>query len=889
MREYEFLANGSAKDLSDLRRWERLPAPRNGFRVKNRDGSFEEYEQATPQGIFLTSLTDIYGNITSISYSPNSPIPTLLTLPAKRGVVRYESDGTHVTQIIPPTSGPSSLHYSESLLHQVRGAAGTPRLEIGYDGMGYGLPTSLTLANGDTTRFWFKVPSGPSGPAVLYKVKGPSQSTSYLTHSGRETTMASGESPTVLKVSFATNPITGKVYQKELYKNSKLIKRVELEPQTGRPLTIQSANKKKVTFSYDPAGTFDSRNVSSPIVTGIRQSSGESTVFSFDPNNRFRTQRIAKTHPTGLSQVVQFSWDGAQLREKTTRVNGALTHKATYQYVGRDRYPAAVSETEVNRLTLNERGVPVGGTSADGHAWSLSTTPNLLKLSVDGVLSTTATSYSADGVLTEISDQGTSRLIRVVSADGLKTLTKVQVLKSDSTLSGPSPRASLLLDLVYAQAGGSYTDVGSESCGPSGGSIQGPGGPGGGSGGGSGAGGPGGASHCYEKTSEETAAGGKTTENSEINCDGGGSGGGSDSSSSNPSSKSSSGSSSSGKGDGSEKPEEKEPKEPRVPRAGDIYRGIDDELSENLDYASNFVSSLPEGIAESYNDEVEGFADALADLPNVAADVFNTYFGSDSYESQSNLFKAVENGDVSIGDVAVDLGTMGLSSVASASWSYANGGSGEEFSKAMGAFGGMTIAGAAIGEAGSLGFRNVRGAIGRRLGRGGSRAAAEAGEVAAEKLHAKPPPTEVEPVNPPGPKGICVEERVGPSRNTAEWPQERIPQTPWAWESNPRYNFEGEPSGLVEVREFVEAIKNFPEITEPPEIVEWGIDSGRAWVKISAEGQEGIWYRSSGKAGSDPNTKYPGEWLPIAGKMGNWFAKDVEAIAYIKQGDAFTR
>lgn len=898
MEESQFLSNGRARTYDDLRTWEKLPAPRGGYRIKNRDGSTEQYQHTTAQGIFLTSITDSFGNTTSISYLPNSSIPVSITLPANRGVITYENDGTHVTQVASPLSAPSSISYWNDLLVETRGPDGNPSLSIEYDGLGLGFPTKLTLGNGDVTTFWYKVAPNQQGPGVLYKIKSPSKVISYLSHARNETLAYSGTGGSVLKVSFATDPVTGRVYQQALYRNNLPLKRVELEPKFGRPLAIVSGNK-RVKFSYDPSSKFDSQDFSSPLPTGVLLSNGERTTTVYDPSNSYRAQRIIHTTKGGVSTATQMSWKGAQLIGKTTSVNGSVFHKVTYEYSGDARYPIAAHESETIRLALDERGNPVSGISSEGFAWSLSTTPNLMKVTVNGEVTTFGTAYSADGQLTETSEKGPLRMVRVLSPDGLRSNTKLHMLRGSTGLpsSASSRRAGLFIDTAYAQSGSGWSDAASVSCGPSGGSFNGPGGGGAAGPGGSGDSGPGGSvgGKCTETTQTKTSDG-NTSSKTDTTCDGG-------SPPSPSSSSSSSKSSASNSSKGGTTPT-KEEKEPHIPIAGDIYREALREMGEDLEAAGNFLGALPESLAEAAADEFNGFADAAADLPKVAADIFNTYFGSDSYESQSNLFQSVENGDLSIERVATDLATLGLASVAEASYHYANGGSGEEFSRAMGAFGGMTIAGAAIGEAGGLAARGVRNAFGRSATAGVEAAtevgASEAGRgvpAAAESGRGPSISVEPEPITQTGSKSVCGEKGSSiPPQDIAEWPAKRLPDMPEDWTLfDQRLDIHGNPSQVPELGEFVESVKNFPEINGPPEFVDYGVDNGsRPWVRISVDGEEALWYRSSGRAGSNHNTKYPGEWLPIAGKMESWggrtwWGKDVEAIAYIKQGESFTR
>ena len=152
MREFNFLSNGKAKNFDDLRRWERLGSQSGGFRIFERDGSYADYQQTTPQGIFLSSFTDTYGNTTSITYQKGSALPLRITLPGNRGAVRYENDGTHVTKVIPPVGGATSLEFVGDLLVEIQGPDGESRLKIGYDQLGYGVPTKLILGNGDETK-----------------------------------------------------------------------------------------------------------------------------------------------------------------------------------------------------------------------------------------------------------------------------------------------------------------------------------------------------------------------------------------------------------------------------------------------------------------------------------------------------------------------------------------------------------------------------------------------------------------------------------------------------------------------------------------------------------------------------------------------------------------
>ena len=638
LKETRFLANGrsSLESFGDLRRVQSTVSGRPGYVITNADGSNEVYQQVTPQGIFLSSSTDALGNTTTVSYVGNTALPSRVTLPGGRGFILFESDGARVTKITGPLSTTISLSYTGKFLSGVLGPNGARIIGIDYDRVGIGVPTTITDENGDATLVSYKARFGTQGAAVVSGIALPSGRAYLFQHGANFGLITSPSGAVSTKYLVAKNPVTGAFYRREKIENGVRVAAISVDPSSGKVTSAVNRKGGVTKFSFAPSGAFDSKDFSSPFPTRVTAANGGSTFFKYEPSNAYRTTQIVQTSPAGISKETALSWKGGQLLSERVSVQGKVVREVSHVYEGQNLVPSASYRTVTQQWQLNDAGIAVQGINGAGDIWSLSQSPTSLIAEINGEKSSLTTAVNVDGDYTYTFASPDGQIVSRSSANGLARSSATRARAFGATpRSEPTPRTSARLDSLlmysaFAQArnqpsgadyscecqrvpdgNGGHTDTCTHN-GPTGG--------------------------CIEKT--ENRADGTETTTQQCKPP--------------PTTTRDAVATRTPVATATAKPQP-------TPEESD---GLWDPL---LDLAWDLLGSIPDGIdhpdallegaLEGLENEAIGAVNALEEMMNVARDTIGTLADSDdSYQSHSDLFRSVESGDVSVGDVALDLG-----------------------------------------------------------------------------------------------------------------------------------------------------------------------------------------------------------------------------------------
>lgn len=171
------------------------------------------------------------------------------------------------------------------------------------------------------------------------------------------------------------------------------------------------------------------------------------------------------------------------------------------------------------------------------------------------------------------------------------------------------------------------------------------------------------------------------------------------------------------------------------------------------------------------------------------------------------------------------------------------------------------------------GYGMSRGMVAPRAGSGAagdalaSAAAAEVSESAAAVAAGVRPVT-----------GACCQKSSLP-RTVSDWPSKPLPPSDLPGGAGPFPSSQMRLfAALSDLDQALTAkLSKAPRIPSDPEIVDFGVFRERPWLKVRVDGEDLIFYRSSGQSGTSQAVKGKGEWLPCGGLVetpkGPWFVK----------------
>lgn len=367
------------------------------------DGSTEQYGTTitvSRPGVsqsfqLLSSVTDAAGRTTTITYSPGTMVPTLVTGPDGVAAARFtvttpRGGGAQISKVEYPDGSFITCQYQGKYLYSVVGMDGASILRLTRANPQYNLVTQLLTPSGPSD-IHYELPEATSWKAIVVGISNPDGSgTTYSRNNKTKTATARSvqgfETKYVYSESRRQRPVV-----KSIHENGTKMYEATFSP--GKAL-IKEWTYPGIQTSYtytDDSAAFISR----VDVRGEGTAPISTTVYTYTTSGNVAS--VATTLPGGTTEE-RYTYDSSNRLTKVSYLGGGNeTAATTFSYDGASKLPSSSSTTENISTEVSERGAPTKVTLPNGTWTSVTRSPGAVTRNTMGFMDGASTTRSDSG------------------------------------------------------------------------------------------------------------------------------------------------------------------------------------------------------------------------------------------------------------------------------------------------------------------------------------------------------------------------------------------------------------------------------------------------------------------------------------------------------------